>query len=182
MYFQILAAAAATAGAWADFWTHKIPNRLTVTCLGIGVILRLTAGIWIGISAGEVRQMLITTGGFLADGALGFAVGCIGILLWFLGALKAGDVKLYMAVGAIGGWRFCLNTEIFSILIGGAAAFLVMLFRKNGRGALKRLWLYGKSLILTRTYRKYEGDSSSYFCFGCMIAAGAWVSLLYSVI
>ena len=89
MYFQILAAAAATAGAWADFRTHKIPNRLTVTCLGIGVILRLTAGIWIGISAGEVRQMLITTGGFLADGALGFAVGCIGILLWFLGALKA---------------------------------------------------------------------------------------------
>lgn len=182
MYFQILAAAAATAAAWIDFRTHKIPNRLIVACLGIGGILRLTAGIWMGISAGGGGQTVFTAGSFLTDGALGFAVGCIGILLWFLGALKAGDVKLYMAIGAIGGWRFCLNTEIFSILIGGAAAFLVMLFRKNGRESLKRLWLYGKLLILTRTYHKYEGASSSYFCFGCMIAAGAWASLFYSFI
>lgn len=182
MYFQILAAIAATAGAWTDFKTHKIPNRLTVTCFGVGIILRLVIGICMGITAGSGWQIVLTTGRILADGAAGFAIGCLGLLLWFLGALKAGDVKLYMALGVIGGWRFCLNTEILSILIGGAAAFFVMIFRKNGREALKRLWLYGKGLLLTRTYRKYEGTSSSYFCFGCFIAAGAWAALLYPVI
>lgn len=182
MYFQILAAVAATAGAWTDYRTHKIPNRLTVYCLGLGIALRLAAGIWMGVCAGGGWRIFTATGKVLADGAAGFAAGCVCILLWLLGALKAGDVKLYMALGMIGGWRFCVNTEILSILIGGAAAFVVMILRKSGRDSLKRLWIYGKELILTRSYRRYEGGSSSYFCFGGMIAAGAWTALLYPVI
>lgn len=159
---KVVAVLIACVGAAMDFKTHKILNKLTVPSVLAGLILNLLfgglAGLW--------------------NGFLGALVGFTFILLWMLGALKAGDVKLYMAIGALGGWRFGLNTMIFSILIGGVAALGVMLARKTGRIALKNLWNYIKNLFLTRKFHTYEGTESAYFCFGACIAIGAIAALI----
>lgn len=159
---EIVAILVACISATVDFKTHKIPNKLTVNSALIGLILNLLFG---GLSG-------------LWNSFLGTLTGFTFILLWMLGALKAGDVKLYMAIGAIGGWRFGLNTIIYSIMIGGIAAFAVMLTRKSGRKSLKNLWNYTVNLFLTRKFHTYEGDESAYFCFWVCIAAGAVAAMI----
>lgn len=109
---------------------------------------------------------------------LGILMGFVFFLLFALGALKAGDVKLYMAVGALTGWRFCGKVLIYSVLTGGAAALCIMLKNQNGRQSLKCLWNYFVNLFLTRKFYMYKAESgNSYFCFGGCIAAGVTIAL-----
>lgn len=161
--FQIAAVAAACVGGWMDLRTHKIPNRLTASCMAAGFLLRTAAGGWAG----------------LLQGAGGWAAGSLMLLLWLSGGVKAGDVKLYMAIGALGGWRFCLHTELYSILFGGAAALVLMIRRKGGLEQMKRFWLYLSNLLLTRDLTPYQGGGKSSFCFGWLIGAGALAALLW---
>lgn len=164
--FQIAAVCVALAGAAMDLKTHKIPNKLTAPCILVGLLLRTITG---GISG-------------LGTALTGTAMGSLFIFLWLLGGLKAGDVKLYMAVGALGGWRYCLNTEVYSILFGGAGAVIHMLIRENGIRSLKRVWLYMMNMLMSRSFYMYEGEESSYFCFGCFIAAGALAAALWQIL
>lgn len=164
--FPVFALAAACAGAWADLKSHKIPNRLTMPAILGGLILRL---------------ILCGLPGVLA-GLAGFCMGTAFMLLWFLGALKAGDIKLYMAVGVLGGWRLCLNAAVYSILLGGLAGLFIMIGKKSQREALKRLKEYFISLFLTRQFYMYQGGQSSYFCFGICIAGGTLAAVLRPIL
>ena len=161
---KLLAVLIACTSAAIDYKTHKIPNKITVNAVFAGVILNFFLSGFDG----------------LLQSFLGALIGFSFILLWILGALKAGDVKLYMALGALGGWRFGLNTMIYSLIIGGVAAFFVMVTQKNGRKSFRNLWNYGVNLFLTRKFHTYEGDESAYFCFGGCIAAGAFASLVFA--
>lgn len=163
--WKIFAVLTACVGAVMDFKTHKIRNQLTINVM------------WIGLLA----HLFLNGIGGMKDSFLGILAGFSVILLWMLGTLKAGDVKLYMAVGAMGGWRFALASMKYSILIGGIAAMCIMLFRKSGRKSLKNLWIYGWNLFLTRKFYTYEGDDDSYFCFGICIAAGTLCSCCFDV-
>lgn len=163
--FPVLALAIACAGAWTDFRTHKIPNRLTLTAMGCGMILRLATGGLAGV----------------LSGLAGFCMAAVFVLLWLAGALKAGDIKMYMAIGVLGGWRFCLNAAICSILLGGAAGLGIMMVKTNGRQAIEHLKEYFIHLFLTRSFSIYQGDRSSYFCFGICIAGGTLAAVLRQI-
>lgn len=166
MAYEMLALAAACAGACMDFKTGKIPNKLVMPCMLAGIVWHLFAG---GLPG-------------LVWSLTGIGVGFAMIVLWLLGALKAGDVKLYMAIGALGGWRFGLNTIVCSILTGGIVGLLLMLVRKSGRKSLRGLWNYGVTMLLTRSVQMYQAeDKSSYFCFGGCIAAGAAISIVWKI-
>ncbi|HSM37506.1 MAG TPA: prepilin peptidase [Longimicrobiales bacterium] len=105
---------------WADFWLvalvaaaalsdlkdRTIPNYLTVTGFGIGVMLSLSPG---GISPQ----------GALLGGAVGFGLS---LPLFALGAFGGGDAKLITAVGAFMGPVGILEALLFTALIGGAMA------------------------------------------------------------
>ena len=162
LFFETAAAVMACVGGCIDLKTHKIPNRLTVP----GIVIGLTARAVIGGIDG------------LAEGAAGFGVGCIPVFLWLLGGLKAGDVKLYMMTGVWGGWRFCAVTEICSLLLGGAAAVVLTIKRKMGIRSLRYLWEYFQYLIFAGKPVKFEGGKESYFCFGWVIGAGALAALI----
>ncbi len=154
---RIAAVCVACAGAWTDWKSYRIPNRLTGSCMAAGLILRF---------------LLMGGNGFLT-GLAGWGAGALGMVLWSLGAMKAGDIKLYMAIGALGGWKFCFQTEIVSILLGGVVA-LVLMIRRGGRNhPWRRLWIYWENLFLGGKLTIYEGSKDSQFCFGWIIAAGA---------
>lgn len=173
-----LAVCAALAGGWSDARTHKIPNRLTVSFALAGLGLHLVPGGAAGLMDGGGLGFLLGISAGAAQSLAGFAAALPTLLFWLLGALKAGDIKLYMAAGIIGGWKFCLSMEVYSMLIGGAAAAVIMVSRKSGRRALKRLWLYGLNLLLTRRFVMYQGEGESYFPYGCVIGAGALAAAL----
>ena len=159
---RLLAVAVAIAGAYTDLSVRKIPNKLTMsaTLLGFG------------------SNLLFYGWNAFVNSVLGFLLGFSFILLWILGALKAGDVKLYMAIGAVGGWRFCLSVMIISVLLGGIVSFFILLIRKEGRIALKNVWNYIVNMFLLRKFYPYKPISeSSYFSFGIYIAVGAVITI-----
>ncbi len=149
-------------GTYTDLKTHKIYNKLTIRTIMIGLVLNMFLR---GIKG-------------LADSVLGILLGSVMGVFWILGMLKAGDIKLYMAVGALAGWRFCGYTWIASVLFGGVVAAGLMMVRKTGRTALRRLKEYALNILYTRTFYTYEptGDSG-YFSFGGCIFVGTLVAL-----
>lgn len=157
------AVAVAAAASFTDLKTRKIPNKLTFTAMPAGLILNL---VLFGFKG-------------LAGSILGILMGFAAFIFFAIGALKAGDVKLYMAIGAFTGWRFCGYTIVYSILAGGVAAFVFMLLRKSGRTALKNLKNYFVNMFYTRHFYMYQPqEASSYFSFGCCILVGTIITWL----
>ena len=157
------AVAVAAAASATDLKTRKIPNKLTFPVMVLGLIFNLLFG---GLTG-------------LIMSFLGILMGFAAFILFAIGALKAGDVKLYMAIGALTGWRFCGYTMVYSILAGGAASFVFMLMRKNGRKSLKNLKNYFLNMFYCRRFYMYQPqDTSSYFSFGCCILVGTMIACL----
>ena len=151
------AVAVAAAASITDLKTRKIPNKLTFSAMLAGLACNLVLFGFKGL-----------IGSFL-----GILMGFTAFIFFAIGALKAGDVKLYMAIGAFTGWRFCGYAIVYSILVGGVAAFIFMLLRKSGRTALKNLKNYFVNMFYTHHFYMYQSqDTSSYFSFGCCILVG----------
>lgn len=140
---------------YTDWKFQKIYNKWTLPSIGLGLLMNLL--LW-GIHG-------------LRDSVLGLLLGTLLFFLFVLRTLKAGDVKLFMALGAILGWRRNLRIIVGSILLGGAAGVILMLIKQNGRQRFLRLWLYLKRLFLIRRWERYdEGGEGAYLCFGVCIA------------
>lgn len=149
-------------GAYTDFRYHKIYNKLT--------ILSILAGMGHHLLTGGLRGLLVSL--------FGLFIGCIFAIFWIMGMLKAGDVKLYMAVGAIAGWKVCGYTMVCSVLFGGVAAFFFMMIRKNGRASGNRLKEYMLHLLYTKQFCTYQpDDKNAYFSFGGCIFIGVLIAV-----
>jgi prepilin peptidase CpaA len=99
--------AVAVVCAITDLWKGKIYNAITYPAMAIGVVLALVQHGASGI--------------FFALG--GFAVGFFpAFVLFALGGMGGGDVKLLGAIGAIAGAVAATETLILAFLIGGLFA------------------------------------------------------------
>ncbi len=157
------AVAVAAAASFTDLKTRKIPNKLTFSAMLAGLVCNLVLFGFKGITGS----------------LLGILMGFAAFIFFAIGALKAGDVKLYMAIGAFAGWHFCGYAIVYSILVGGVASFIFMLLRKSGRTALKNLKNYFVNMFYTRHFYMYQPqEASSYFSFGCCILVGVIVTWL----
>lgn len=101
---------------WTDARRSVIPNWLTFGGAVTGVIVN---GIYDG-----------------TEGLLGAAVGLgtgfgVMLVLHVCGALGAGDVKLFAAIGALSGVRFALVCSFYSLFAAGVIALIVLAV--NGR-------------------------------------------------
>jgi prepilin peptidase CpaA len=105
------------AAAVSDLRTRRIPNWIPVSGAALGFALHVwTGGPWGAISS-------------VAGAALGLGIF---ITLYIAGGMGAGDVKLFSAVGAIVGPHALVYVFIFTGLLGGIAA-VVMIFRGRRR-------------------------------------------------
>ncbi|MBC8081223.1 MAG: prepilin peptidase [Gorillibacterium sp.] len=87
-----------------DLRSRCIPNWLTISGAVIGFILQIFNGGREGMGAA----------------ALGLALGFVPFfVLYLFGALGAGDVKLFAAIGSIAGGVFVLNCALYSIIFAG---------------------------------------------------------------
>ncbi|QMV43364.1 A24 family peptidase [Cohnella cholangitidis] len=102
---------------WTDLRRMKIPNELTITFAGGGMLFHL-----------------------LANGVNGLGWAVAGALSGFLplyvmnrfGGIGGGDVKWFGAFGAWTGPYLTLQLLVFSILIAGGIAFTLLLLRLPG--------------------------------------------------
>ncbi len=142
---------------YTDWSVQKITNKWTLPAIWLGLLVNLL--LW-GLDG-------------LADSFLGLLSGTALFFLFVIRMLQAGDVKLFMALGAILGWRMNLWIMVSSILLGGIAGVAVMAIYRNGRQRFQRLWLYIKRLFLMQRWERYDADGEgAYLCFGVCIAAG----------
>jgi prepilin peptidase CpaA len=99
-----------------DVRWRRIPNALTATAIIAGIVGN-------ALSFGTTG-VLLSIAGFLVGGLLLLAPVA---LRWW----GAGDLKLFAALGAIGGPAFILWAGLYSFVAGGLMALAVLLLRRQ---------------------------------------------------
>lgn len=120
---------------WSDLHSGLIPNRITFPAMGLAVL----AHAWLG----GLPEMLFSLAG------LGTGFGVF-ILLYLLGGMGAGDVKLMAAIGAIVGAYGALLSAIFAILVGGIYALGAMCYQWGFIETARKLAFATYGAFLTR--------------------------------
>lgn len=112
-----------------DWTRRKIPNRITMPAILIGVI-------WSTVNSG-LDGFLFSVLGFL----LGFAVF---LVPYIYGGIGAGDVKLMAAIGSLMGWEFVLVAGLATAIFGGGLVIVYMLYK----GSLKKTLINALGLVV----------------------------------
>jgi len=70
--------------------------------------------------------------------------------------VSAGDVKLFMVIGFFVGYEFIITCMMYSYLIGGIVAFVVMVVSGEFLSRMRKLKTYFFNCLLSRTLLPYE--------------------------
>lgn len=110
---------------WLDWRTRKIPNKLTVPALLLGLTLSLVLGSWQGLKL-----------------SLEGAGISLGVLLPFvlMRGLGAGDWKLMGALGAFLGPQRAIVVLIGTVLIAGLMSVIEVIRQRKVWETLRNLW------------------------------------------
>lgn len=114
--------------SYIDVKWIKIPRKLTVVMLGVGIVFNVARGMWLGsdpertvwvfseagVGLGAIDGLLFALAGFAASLAMFLA-------FWIFGMVGGGDVKLFAAVGA---WVGPVN--FLFVLFGTGAAMILL--------------------------------------------------------
>jgi len=121
--------------AWTDFRSRRIPNWLTLSGLLAGMAANTVFGGWTGLKAS----------------LLGAGLGLVLLLPFVLvRSLGAGDWKLAGALGAFVGPGILMDLLLFSILVAGVMAVILIIYKKRVRQTLRNI---GHILISLVTFR-----------------------------
>jgi prepilin peptidase CpaA len=158
----------------SDIRTYKIKNIITLPYVLAGMI--------INIYINGVNNLLT----FAID--ILIPIICL-IPFYSLKMLGAGNIKLFSAISAIMGHRFVLLSMVFSFLVGGVIALLIMLIRKNFKKRFAYLFQYLKNCFITFSIQSYTSigseskdavteDVSGRFPFAIAVSLGTAIALL----
>jgi prepilin peptidase CpaA len=105
-----------------DVRSRLIYNVVTFPTMGLALLLRLAL---VGVRGETFAEAQLG----LLPGVIGLAVGWFAFyLMYLLGGMGGGDVKLMGAVGAALGFPVILYALMFTALVGGLQAILVLLW------------------------------------------------------
>lgn len=150
--------------SYYDVRYRRIPNPFVLATLAVGIFTNV---IW---------------GGF--SGALASLGGCaLAFFLMFMlhvfGAMGAGDVKLFAAIGSVVGASLVLPTFFVVVLTGGALAFVSMLRAGRVRSTLHNVLLVLVGLVPGWKMPRFAvpADRSHTIPYGVAITLGSLISL-----
>jgi prepilin peptidase CpaA len=110
--------------AYYDVRYRRIPNAF--------VLAGLTGGLLINVLAGGMNGLLLSVAGCLAAFAMM-------LVLHVVGAMGAGDVKLFAAIGSVVGLKLVVPTFFVVVLTGGVLAVVSMLRAGNAGATMRRV-------------------------------------------
>ncbi len=147
-----------------DFRVKRIPNLLTYPTMAVGLGYHC-------IKSG-VDGLVFSTTGLM----LGIAIF---IIPYIMGGMGAGDAKMMGAVGAVLGAKGVLLAMVFSVLIGGIYAVIILLSNsKYMKGFITRHVTTLKTLVVTGQFISipvHERDKEPKLRFGLAIALGTFI-------
>ncbi len=104
MHLAMVTLAGAGLCALWDVRTGRIPNKITFSCMFVGLAINTLCSGFKG----------------LCNACFGIFVGVLLLIIPFvLGGMGAGDVKMLAAIGAINGSKFVLQAFLFGAAAGG---------------------------------------------------------------
>jgi prepilin peptidase CpaA len=148
-----------------DLRFQKIPNLLTYPTMGIAVVYHFVTN--------GLDGLLFSAGGL----AIGVALL---ILPYLMGGMGAGDAKLMGAVGTILGPKGVFMAALFTAVVGGVYALILLLIsRQFLKGLISRHATTLKTFVMTRQFIPIpaaKDEKKPKLCYGIAIALG---TLLY---
>lgn len=151
---------AGIAALW-DIRTGRIPNLITMPALVFGIIIN----IYYSGLAGLGMSMSGLAAGFL-----------LLIILYVMGAMGAGDVKLLAAIGALVGPMAVLYVFLYTAAAGGLIALGLLFIRRQWKDVLFNMFLSIQSLsvnsLLHGQRQKLPASSGIKFPYGIAIFIG----------
>jgi prepilin peptidase CpaA len=169
--FMIAAVVVTAIAAWQDYKTGHIANWLTLGALGLAPLAHFAVALPGGVDAA------VKAGGFSVLGAI--MVGLVPLILYRLGGIFGGDVKLLAAVGAMLGTTAGVEAELCAFL----AAAMFALGRLAYEGKLVRTLANAGRLVVNPVLPKDKRTEVSQemmteMRFGPAIFVGTVMSLL----
>ncbi|MBW2740190.1 MAG: prepilin peptidase [Deltaproteobacteria bacterium] len=165
VFFIIFLSIILIAAAVNDLRFQKIPNLLTYPAMAIALGCHVVMN--------GLNGLLFSAGGL----ALGIAVF---ILPYLMGGMGAGDAKLMGTVGAILGARGVFIAFLFTAIIGGVYALILLIKCQHFKEFFTRQAVTLKTFIFTRQFIPIPGDSNEKkprLCYGIAIALGTLFSV-----
>jgi prepilin peptidase CpaA len=116
-----------------DLISGKIYNWMTLPAACLGIVYGTYT---LGMS------------GFLDSVAgLGLGFALFG-WMYILGWMGGGDVKLLMALGALGGWKYTAEVAFLGIVLGGALAFVLLVVHRRILNFAKKVYYFALSFFI----------------------------------
>jgi prepilin peptidase CpaA len=152
----------------SDARRSLIPNTLTVSAAVGGLIYHIAFDGWNG----------------LLDSVIGLFVGFFMLLLLYvLGALGAGDVKLFAALGALMGTIFVWQSIMYSLIYAGVIGVSLLIVRKKLIPTGKRIAVWLLSIVVFKdflTLKKMKEQELLQFPFMYAVLPGVFTAWYYS--
>jgi prepilin peptidase CpaA len=149
-----------------DIGGRRIPNWLTGSAALIGIVFNLAAA--------GMHGALFS----LAGVVLGLAL----LMPFYIsGGMGAGDVKLMGAIGAIIGPKAVFSAFLFTALVGGVYAVILLIVHGYLKETVSRYGVMLKAFYSTGGFayiKPTEKESKPLLCYGVAIALGTFLSLI----
>lgn len=161
----------AFSGAFCDYRSRRIPNRLTASSFLLGLVLHLLFGGW--------RSMASAT-------LAGLAAGGAFLLFYLAGGMGGGDVKLMAAVGACAGVSHVAGILIATAIAGGVFAVALALVAGRLRHTLlnvvKLLSYHGSAGLRPHPDLNLQNSHALRLPYGIAIGAGTAMTLFSALL
>jgi prepilin peptidase CpaA len=150
--------------AYTDVRYRRIPNKVVFVTLLTGVVLNTVFG--------GLAGLLGSLGGFTLAFVLMLA-------LHVFGAMGAGDVKLFGAVGSLIGASLVLPTFLIVALTGGVLALCKMIYARRVRTTMFGLVQFAYGLLPGGKVPSFDvvADRGNTIPYGVAVCVGSLISL-----
>ena len=147
-----------------DVKHRRIPNKIALVALACGLLVNIFWHGWSGLLS-SIEGCLLAFGLMLA--------------LHFFGAMGAGDVKLFAAIGSIIGLGLVLKTFVVVVVLGALLAMVSMVFTGTARVTMQRVYLILVGFLPGWKMPRYEVTPDRHTIpYGVAIMLGTLISLL----
>lgn len=163
-FAYVICAVFLAAAFYTDIRSMKISNTLTMPAMVLGLVYHGVSSGWEGI----LFSFKGLVGGFL-----------VVLVMYFIGAVGAGDVKLFGGVGAWCGLWFTLQAVVYSVLFAGLIGLFILIWRRETFKRLRRMASNAAGVFIFKSLSPWSNNKEEHLRFPFMIAVLPGVIFTY---